>query len=81
MAYTPSSYNPYDFANRRHIGPSPDEMAEMLKVIGATSLDALIDETVPMAIRQMEPLDWAPMTEHEVLGHIRKVVSTKLLSV
>ncbi|MBW6419263.1 aminomethyl-transferring glycine dehydrogenase [Celeribacter sp. PS-C1] len=79
MAYTPSSYNPYDFANRRHIGPSPDEMAEMLKVIGATSLDALIDETVPMAIRQMEPLDWAPMTEHEVLGHIRKVAKRNLV--
>ena len=34
---------PYDFANRRHIGPSPAEMAEMLKVLGANSLDALID--------------------------------------
>ncbi|AJE48306.1 aminomethyl-transferring glycine dehydrogenase [Celeribacter indicus] len=73
MAYTPSSYNPYDFANRRHIGPSPAEMEEMLAVVGARSLDALIDETVPMAIRQNTPLDWAPMTEHEVLGHMRSV--------
>ncbi len=79
MAYTPSTYNPYDFANRRHIGPSPDEMAEMLKVVGASSLDALIDETVPMAIRQMTPLNWAPMTEHEVLGHIRKVAKKNLV--
>ncbi|SFJ91908.1 aminomethyl-transferring glycine dehydrogenase [Celeribacter neptunius] len=79
MAYTPSSYNPYDFANRRHIGPSPDEMAQMLDVVGASSLDALIDETVPMAIRQMSPLTWAPMTEHEVLGHIRKVAKKNLV--
>ena len=42
-----TDYDPYDFANRRHIGPSPAEMAEMLKVVGAESLDALIDETVP----------------------------------
>jgi glycine dehydrogenase len=73
VAYTPSTYNPYDFANRRHIGPSPEEMAEMLDVIGVTSLDALIDQTVPMGIRQLEPLSWGPMTEHEVLGAMRKV--------
>ncbi len=29
--WTPTDYNPDDFANRRHIGPSPVEMAEMLK--------------------------------------------------
>ena len=23
MTFTPTDYNPYDFANRRHIGPSP----------------------------------------------------------
>ena len=79
MAYTPSTYNPYDFANRRHIGPSPEEMDAMLAVIGAPSLDALIDETVPMGIRQMEPLNWAPMTEHEVLGHIRKVAKQNVV--
>ncbi|MEN8888615.1 MAG: glycine dehydrogenase (aminomethyl-transferring), partial [Celeribacter marinus] len=73
MTYTPSTYNPYDFANRRHIGPSPAEMAEMLKAIGAASLDTLIDETVPMSIRQLEPLTWDPMTEHEVLDHMREV--------
>ena len=29
---TPGKYDPYDFANRRHIGPSPEEMAEMFIV-------------------------------------------------
>ncbi|MGH1331263.1 MAG: aminomethyl-transferring glycine dehydrogenase [Paracoccaceae bacterium] len=73
MAYTPSTYDPYDFANRRHIGPSPSEMAEMLEVLGVSSLDELIDQTVPMGIRQMEPLSWKPVTEHGVLGEMRKV--------
>jgi glycine dehydrogenase len=62
MAYTPSTYDPYDFANRRHIGPSPSEMSEMLEVLGVSSLDELIDQTVPMGIRQMEPLSWEPVT-------------------
>ncbi len=54
--FTFTDYQPYDFANRRHIGPSPDEMAEMLKVIGYPSLDALIDDTVPASIRVKAPL-------------------------
>ena len=59
MTFTPTSYDPYDFANRRHIGPSPAEMAEMLKAVGVSSLDELIDQTVPAAIRQTIPLGWA----------------------
>ena len=50
-------YEPYDFANRRHIGPSPEEIGEMLAVLGVSSLDALIDETVPKDIRLDEALD------------------------
>ena len=53
-----TDYDPYDFANRRHIGPSPAEMDEMLALLGVDSLDALIDQTVPASIRQAEPLDW-----------------------
>lgn len=73
MSFTPTDYDPYDFANRRHIGPSPSEMAQMLKVVGVQSLDALIDETVPQAIRQAKPLSWPPMTEHELHDKLREV--------
>ena len=52
MAFQETDYHPYDFANRRHIGPSPSEIEAMLTVVGFDSLDALIDETVPAAIRQ-----------------------------
>jgi glycine dehydrogenase len=75
MTYTPVAYNPYDFANRRHIGPSPAEMTEMLKAVGVPTLDALIDETVPASIRQKTPLGWAPLAEHELLDRMRQVGS------
>ena len=35
MAFQETDYHPYDFANRRHIGPSPSEIAAMLRVVGA----------------------------------------------
>ncbi|MEO2037773.1 MAG: glycine dehydrogenase (aminomethyl-transferring), partial [Martelella sp.] len=71
-----TDYQPYDFANRRHIGPSPSEMEAMLEVIGYDSLDALIDATVPAEIRQKEPLVWgAPMTEREALDKLRETAN------
>ena len=75
MTFTPTAYNPYDFANRRHIGPSPAEMAEMLTAVGVGSLDQLIDQTVPAAIRQKVPLSWAPLAEHELLAKMREVAA------
>ncbi|HET7409445.1 MAG TPA: aminomethyl-transferring glycine dehydrogenase, partial [Paracoccaceae bacterium] len=65
-------YEPYDFANRRHIGPSPEEMAEMLAAVGADSLDALIDQTVPPGIRQQAPLAWGKaLSERQTLDRVR----------
>lgn len=74
MTYKESSYAPYDFANRRHIGPSPAEMAEMLKAVGAPSLDALIDEIVPDDIRLKTPMTWGKaLSEQAVLAKLRSV--------
>jgi glycine dehydrogenase len=74
MTFAFTDYDPYDFANRRHIGPSPAEMEEMLAVIGAPSLDALIDQTVPQGIRQLSPLDFgAPLSEQAALAFLREV--------
>ncbi|MDP3340748.1 aminomethyl-transferring glycine dehydrogenase [Frigidibacter sp.] len=75
MTWTPTDYDPYDFANRRHIGPSPDEMRLMLQAVGAPDLDALIAETVPASIRQGTELDWAPLAEHELLARMRGVAA------
>src|SRR6056297_2885575 len=76
MPFEPIDYLPYDFANRRHIGPSPDEMAQMLDLLGADDLEALIDDTVPKSIRQDEPLDFGKaMSERELLHHMRRTAS------
>jgi glycine dehydrogenase len=76
MGYDPIDYLPYDFANRRHIGPSPAEMAEMLATVGVSKLDDLIAQTVPENIRQAEPLDFGKaLSERELLYHMREVAS------
>ena len=76
MVYTPTEYLPYDFANRRHIGPSVSEMTDMLAVLGVGSLDALIDDTLPAGIRQKTPLAFGKAkSEREVLEFLRKVAS------
>ena len=82
MTFTPTDYLPYDFANRRHIGPSPSEMEEMLDVVGADSLDQLIDQTIPQAIRAEAPLDFGkPKSERELLWYMSKVAKkNKVLS-
>ena len=43
-------FEPAEFV-RRHIGPSPDDMAHMLDAIGAANADELLDQTVPDSIR------------------------------
>ena len=76
MSFKLTDYRPYDFANRRHIGPSPAEMTRMLEVVGAKTLDDLIDETLPKAIRQKEPLAWGKaLSERELLHHMRVVAN------
>ncbi|WP_341863943.1 aminomethyl-transferring glycine dehydrogenase [Gymnodinialimonas sp. 57CJ19] len=73
MPWMTTDYDPTDFANRRHIGPSPAEMTEMLAAVGAPSLDALIDDTVPASIRQASALDWPALSEAELLDHMRAI--------
>ncbi|MEP2979335.1 MAG: aminomethyl-transferring glycine dehydrogenase [Lentilitoribacter sp.] len=73
MSYNLTDYQPYDFANRRHIGPSPKEMEDMLEVVGASSLDDLTDQTVPASIRQSTALTSPAMSENELLDFMRKV--------
>ncbi|MGD1885342.1 MAG: aminomethyl-transferring glycine dehydrogenase [Paracoccaceae bacterium] len=74
MTFTPIDYLPYDFANRRHIGPSPAEMEEMLQVVGVDDLNTLIDQTLPGGIRQADPLHFGKaMSESALLRHMRDV--------
>ncbi|MYI68829.1 MAG: glycine dehydrogenase (aminomethyl-transferring), partial [Boseongicola sp. SB0673_bin_14] len=77
MPFKPTEYQPYDFANRRHIGPSPGEMEAMLSAIGVASLDELIDQTLPESIRQEESLEFEPaLSEWELLGRMREIAES-----
>ena len=49
-------FDPEQFQSR-HIGPDDTERDAMLKVVGASSLEALIDEAVPARIRLKKPLN------------------------
>jgi len=58
----------------RHIGPRDEDLPGMLKATGTSSLDELIEKTVPNGIRLRKPLSLPPaMSENEYLGHIRKL--------
>ena len=60
----------------RHIGPDADERDAMLKAIGASSLDALMDEAIPARIRLKKPLNLPDgESEHEFLGELRRTAS------
>ncbi len=61
---------------RRHIGPSPRDIAAMLETVGASSLKGLMAETLPSSIRQKAPLDLgSPLGETEALAHMRELAS------
>ena len=64
----PSLLDPTDTFVRRHL-PKDDDIAAMLDAVGATSLDALVSETVPDAIRMSQPLALEGLDdEHRHLG-------------
>ncbi len=58
----------------RHLGTDENALHEMLKKTGASSLEQLIDETIPSEIRLKQPLQLPnPLSEPQYLEHIRKV--------
>ena len=61
---------------RRHIGPGDEHIAEMLEDMGLASLDAMIDKTVPKAIRSERPLDLDDaMSERMTLSTLRRIAA------
>ena len=74
MPFAATQYEPNDFPNRRHIGPSPGEMEEMFAALGVSTLDELIDQAVPASIRQAEPLEFERAgSERELIWLFRQV--------
>lgn len=64
----------------RHIGPRPEDIKDMLKVVGVSSLDELIEQTVPGSIRLKKTLDLpAPLTEYEFFSKVKAVAAKNKL--
>jgi len=66
----------YDQFVKRHIGIGQADLAKMLTLIKADSLDQLIEETVPSAIRIHQELDLPEaLSEHEYLQALKKIAA------
>jgi glycine dehydrogenase len=64
----------------RHIGPSADEQAKMLAVVGYGSLDELVADAIPDTIKAFDPLDLPPAAgEAEVLAELRELAGRNRL--
>ncbi len=62
--------------SRRHIGLQPADIAAMLEMVAAPTLDALIAETVPAGIRSARPLDLpAARTEEQALADLAAIAA------
>ena len=71
---TDSSYR--EQFESRHIGPDPEQVRQMLKVIKANSVDDLISQTIPASIRLKKDLQLpAALSEFEFLNSFKKTVS------
>ncbi len=58
----------------RHNGPSESDISAMLETVGCTSLDDLINQTVPASIRLKKPLNLPPpLSEHHFIKEFRKI--------
>ncbi len=72
-------FEPEPFQSR-HIGPDKAEADEMLKVIGASSMEALMDEAIPARIRLPKRLDLPDgQPEHQFLRELRGIAARNQL--
>ena len=70
----------FDSFQNRHIGPRNSEIQGMLNKIGVSSIDELIEKTIPDSIRLSEPLDMDEgISEFEYSSKIRMIASKNKL--
>jgi glycine dehydrogenase len=61
---------------RRHIGPRPHDIDQMLALLGYQSLEELINQAVPAAIRLKQPLQIGEgRSEYELLKQLKAIAS------
>jgi len=61
---------------QRHIGPSSAEVQQMLHLLGLATVDELIAQTIPQAIRLNRPLNLGPeRSEYAALAQLKEIAS------
>lgn len=64
----------------RHNGPRPGEVVAMLETLGVSSIDALIEQTVPAAILDRKASGVGPaLTESEALARLKQIASRNVV--
>lgn len=64
----------------RHIGPREGDIKTMLETVGASSIDALIEETIPSDIRMDKALDLPEaLSEYEYFSKIKGIAAKNKL--
>lgn len=62
--------------HQRHIGPTEQETATMLRIAGVASIDELIDKTIPVSIRSTQPLNVPePVSEAQYLAELAVIAA------
>jgi glycine dehydrogenase len=70
----------HDEFSGRHIGPREDEIQAMLSAVGASSLDELIETTLPPSIRIDHPLDLPEAeSEAQTLSRLRDIAQRNVV--
>ena len=66
---------------QRHIGPTTEQQSDMARALGYENLDALIDQTVPAAIRLKQPMDLPDArSEQAVLEKLRALAARNVVN-
>ncbi len=66
----------FDIFADRHIGPREEEIPGMLKKCGVSSMEELIDKTIPGSIRPDKAMEMEEgLSEYEYLGKIKEIAS------
>jgi len=63
-----------DVFNRRHIGVHNEDLSSMLEALSVSSLDQLVEQTIPSDIRLSTPLELErPLSEFDYLTHLEEL--------
>ena len=69
-----------DNFTKRHIGPRDHEIGKMLEKVGVSSLDELIDKTVPKSVHFTEKINLEDgISEYEYTSKLRKIAAKNKL--